>query len=176
MRWTWLLVFVSCSSALAACASAAAVTPSAPTAAPTATLPEATATAPPASPTAAGASAQVTLRIVPEESEVRFIIDEVLAGSPNTVVGTTTAVSGEIRGSFADPQGVQVGLLQVDLSTLLTDNNFRNRAIRDFILETGIESNRSPRSSAPPSTGCRIRSSSGHRMSCRSRATSRSTA
>jgi polyisoprenoid-binding protein YceI len=96
--------------------------------------------APPA--TAAEATNEIVFRIVPEESEARFLIDEILAGSPKTVVGATSAVSGEIRGDFGSPQTVQVGPIQVDMSTLATDNSFRNRAIRDVILQTGNEANR----------------------------------
>jgi polyisoprenoid-binding protein YceI len=79
---------------------------------------------------------------VAEESEARFLIDEILAGSPNVVEGVTTDVSGEITGSFESPQDVVVGPIQVDLSTLRTDNNFRNRAIHDAILQTGNDANR----------------------------------
>jgi polyisoprenoid-binding protein YceI len=92
--------------------------------------------------TAAEAAGLTVFRIIPDQSEARFLIDEILAGSPKTVVGVTTAVSGEISGEFGSPQQVVVGPILVDLSTLVTDNNFRNRAIRDAILQTGIESNR----------------------------------
>jgi polyisoprenoid-binding protein YceI len=85
---------------------------------------------------------RIVFQIVPEESEARFLIDEVLAGSANTVVGTTSAVSGEIVGDFVSPQSVEVGPIEVDMSDLRTDNNFRNRAIRDVILQTGVEANR----------------------------------
>src|SRR5207244_27746 len=54
---------------------------------------------------ASDASAQptgsVTLQISQEESEARFIIDEVLNNAPKTVVGTTNQVAGEIA---IDPQ------------------------------------------------------------------------
>jgi polyisoprenoid-binding protein YceI len=86
--------------------------------------------------------ARIAFRIVPEESEVRFLIDEILAGSANTVVGTTSAVTGEIVGDFVSPQSVTVGPIEVDMTGLRTDNNFRNRAIHDVILQTGVEANR----------------------------------
>jgi polyisoprenoid-binding protein YceI len=88
------------------------------------------------------AAGETVFRIIPDQSEARFLIDEILAGSPKTVVGVTNAVSGEISGDFGSPQQVAVGPIQVDLSTLATDNSFRNRAIRDVILQTGIEANR----------------------------------
>jgi polyisoprenoid-binding protein YceI len=37
---------------------------------------------------------------------------------------------------------VAVGTIQVDRSTLQTDNNFRNRALHEAILQTGSEANR----------------------------------
>jgi polyisoprenoid-binding protein YceI len=82
-------------------------------------------------------SGGATFQISPDESEVRFVIDEVLGGQPKTVVGTTKSVSGEVVADYADTSGAQVSTLSVDLSTLATDNDFRNRALHDFILETG---------------------------------------
>jgi polyisoprenoid-binding protein YceI len=92
--------------------------------------------------TAVAAGNEIVFRIVPGQSEARFRIDEILGGSPKTVVGVTSDVSGEIRGDFGSPQAVQLGPIQVDMSTLATDNSFRNRAIRDVILQTGNEANR----------------------------------
>ena len=85
---------------------------------------------------AAPAGEQVFV-IVPAESEVRFVIDEVLNGSPKTVVGVTNGVSGEIAVDFADTSSAQVRALSVDLTGLETDNGFRNRALHDAILQTG---------------------------------------
>lgn len=79
----------------------------------------------------------VTLQIVQDESEARFEIDEILNGSPNTVVGTTNQVAGEILINIDDPSAVQVGTIQVNARTLSTDNSFRNRAIANAILDTG---------------------------------------
>jgi polyisoprenoid-binding protein YceI len=75
-------------------------------------------------------------QIVPEETEARFVINEVLNGSPKTVVGATNAVSGQVSADYADTSSAQA-TIRVDLSTLVTDNSFRNRAVRDVILETG---------------------------------------
>jgi polyisoprenoid-binding protein YceI len=87
-------------------------------------------------------SAGVVFHVLPDQSQARFLIDEILAGSPKVVVGATSEVSGEIVGDFASPEGVAVGPIQVDMSALRTDNNFRNRAIHDAILQTGDEANR----------------------------------
>jgi polyisoprenoid-binding protein YceI len=136
---TALLFAAACGSA----PTATAVEPTRPTAAP-ATAVGTVLTTPEVAPeaTAVEAGGEIVFRIVPEESEARFLIEEILAGSPKTVVGVTSAVTGEIRGAFGSPQAVTVGPIQVDLSTLATDNAFRNRAIRDAILQTGIDANR----------------------------------
>lgn len=85
---------------------------------------------------AAGSEAQ-TFTIVPTQSEARFIVNEVLAGAPKTVVGTTSAVEGEIVANYDQPSSVTMSAIRVDLSTLVTDNNFRTRSLHDNILETG---------------------------------------
>ena len=79
----------------------------------------------------------ITLVIVPDESEARFFIDEVLSGADKVVVGTTTAVEGTITADKDNPAAVKVSAVKVDMSTLSTDSSFRNRAIKDFILHTG---------------------------------------
>jgi polyisoprenoid-binding protein YceI len=82
------------------------------------------------------AGGSLVFQIVPDESEVRFVIDEVLNNAPKTVVGTTNSVSGEVVADYADTSGAQVTSLSVDLSTLETDNNFRNGALHSVILVT----------------------------------------
>ncbi len=73
----------------------------------------------------------------PETSQALFQIDEILAGSPNTVVGTTNKVAGEIRLDPTHPEASQVGPITVETGSLVTDNTFRNRAISSFILNSG---------------------------------------
>ena len=75
--------------------------------------------------------------IVSQESEVRFILDELLRGAPKTVVGATNQVSGEIAVDYAQPGNAKVGTILVNARTLTTDNDFRNRAINNEILDTG---------------------------------------
>lgn len=88
------------------------------------------------------ASGGPIFQISTEESEARFIIEEVLNGADKTVVGTAAnSVTGEIVADYADTSSAQVSLLSVDLSALATDNDFRNRAIHEFILLTGDEAN-----------------------------------
>jgi polyisoprenoid-binding protein YceI len=70
-----------------------------------------------------------------DESEARFIINEILLGSPKTVIGTTQQVAGEMLVDFNQPENTQVGMFQVNLRTLATDNEIRNRALRGQILQ-----------------------------------------
>lgn len=86
--------------------------------------------------TAGELSGTVVFTIVPAESEARFLIDEVLNGADKTVIGVTNQVGAEIAVNFDDPAGTQVGTIQVNARALVTDNDFRNRAIKNQILRT----------------------------------------
>ncbi|MEI2690922.1 MAG: YceI family protein [Anaerolineae bacterium] len=109
-----------------------------PAADPTATPAEEAAAAPAATATTAPAPAAelAIFEIVQAESQARFIIDEVLRGSPERVVGVTDQVAGQIAIDPANPAAAQLGEVRVNVRTLATDNDFRNRAIKNFILET----------------------------------------
>jgi polyisoprenoid-binding protein YceI len=104
----------------------------------------ANATAADTQPTAADATSDasalaadsVVFQIVPAESEARFIIDEVLDNQPKTVVGTTDQVAGEIALDPQNPTQTRVGTIQINARTLTTDSEFRNRAIKNQILQT----------------------------------------
>ena len=116
-----------------------APTPAA-TAAPTPTAaPAATAAA--ADPAADGGvpTSAVLYRIVPEESEVRFEIDEVLRGAPTLVVGITNQVAGDFIIDFADLAASQLGPVRINVRTLRTDEERRDRAIRSRILESASD-------------------------------------
>lgn len=87
-----------------------------------------------------GASAGGELRvyqIAQDASQVTFQLDEDLRGERITVVGSTDQVAGELALNLADLSTAQIGVIQINARTLLTDNNFRNRAIQNEILETG---------------------------------------
>jgi polyisoprenoid-binding protein YceI len=84
----------------------------------------------------AEASPSLLFQIEPAGSEARFIIDEVLGGNPNTVVGATDQVGGEIQIELGAPVQAVVGPIRVQVDGLATDSSFRDRAIRTFILET----------------------------------------
>lgn len=70
-----------------------------------------------------------------EQSEARFVIGEVLRGQPNTVVGATN----QIDGSFIidlDPAQVEIGEFVINVRTIETDDEVRDRTIRTLILES----------------------------------------
>jgi len=120
-------------------------------------LPAATSTAMPAAPTASSptptvaadtatvsatievtvsAAAPLLLGIDPAQSEARFIVDEILFGNPNTVVGSTADVSGTITVDLTDPTRTTVGPIRVNARSLATDNRFRNRSVNRLILQS----------------------------------------
>lgn len=117
--------------------------PSQPVSAPTLSLPSAQSDVtaePEITPEAAAvdtaASDKVLFRIVKEESEVRFNIYEELRGVPTTVVGRTREVAGDFIVDFGIPSASEAGTIVINARTLVTDNEFRNRAIRSEILES----------------------------------------
>ena len=71
--------------------------------------------------------------IISEKSKARFEIYEVLRGSPFTVVGSTTNVTGTI--SFT-PEGPKVSEIKINARALKTESEGRDRAINRFILKT----------------------------------------
>lgn len=74
-------------------------------------------------------------------SQASFTINEVLFGKPNVVVGKTTAVAGEVLVNTTNPSQSRLSQIQVDLSTLVTDSDMRNRALQGRIFETGTPAN-----------------------------------
>ena len=75
-------------------------------------------------------------QFVAAQSEARFVINEVLNGSPKKVVGKTNAVAGQIEVDAQDPTKTRVGTIQINARSLATDSDFRNRAIKNQILNT----------------------------------------
>ena len=86
-------------------------------------------------PAAPGSAARV-FEIVPEESEARFVIDEVLQGAPKTVVGTTDQVAGQLAVDPTDLDATRVGTILINARTFATDSSQRDRAIQNFVLQT----------------------------------------
>src|SRR5262249_9200226 len=74
-------------------------------------------------------------------SEATFTIHEIFLGQPNTVVGKTSQVAGQILVNKQDPSKSRVGQIKVDVSTLVTDSDLCNRTLQNHIFETGDSSN-----------------------------------
>jgi polyisoprenoid-binding protein YceI len=94
-----------------------------------------------AAPTLAPTGSGKVFTIDSSGSEASFSIDEVLFGQPNTVVGKTSQVAGQIQVDKDDPSKSTVGQIKVDLTGLKTDSNLRNNTIQGRILETGNSGN-----------------------------------
>src|SRR5688572_29446691 len=78
-------------------------------------------------------------RLVPATSQVSYSVGEVFIEENNrffTAVGKTTGVSGEILLHDAHPNLSRVRNISVDLRTLTSDSERRDRAIRERFLES----------------------------------------
>lgn len=75
-------------------------------------------------------------RIDQRDSRVTFTMTETLQGARNTVIGGTDQVAGDVIIDFDNPAQSQVGTIRINARTLVTDNEFRNRALRAEILRT----------------------------------------
>ncbi len=87
-------------------------------------------------PPAAPANGESLFEIDPARSEARFKINEVLNGSPKTVIGVTNQVAGQIAVDRSNYASTRLGEVRVNARTLTTDNEFRNRAVKNRILLT----------------------------------------
>jgi len=107
---------------------------------PTATEPPASVdpTQPPATeaPVSAPASNPVVYKISQDESQVLFNIFEELRGAPKDVIGASNQVAGEIAVDLNDLSTAKAGVFQINARTLVTDDDRRNQAIRNRILNT----------------------------------------
>ena len=83
-----------------------------------------------------------TFTIVPDGTEARFYLDEVLLGNDVTVVGVTSLVEGEVTVDPANPAASTVGTITIDARDLTTDNDRRNSAIQRFVLQSADDANR----------------------------------
>ena len=84
-----------------------------------------------------GTDSRLIFEISQDNSQVSFELDEDLRGVRTTVLGSTDQVAGQISLDPSDLSTVQVGTIQVNARTLTTDNDFRNRAIQNEILDSG---------------------------------------
>jgi len=92
-------------------------------------------------PTLAPTNGATLFTIDSSSSKATFTIDEVLFGNPNTVVGETDKVAGQFLVNAQDPSKSQVGEIKIDVSTLVTDNDLRNRTLQGRILQTDTAAN-----------------------------------
>ncbi len=113
-----------------ATASAPAATTAASSAAPAATATTA------AIATTTAATTNTVYEIDQASSKARFVIGEVLNGSPFTVNGTTDQVAGQIAFDLGNPSAAQLGTIQINARTLATDSTQRDNAIKNRILKT----------------------------------------
>lgn len=87
--------------------------------------------------TPASPSSAETYKISPEKSTVGFTINEELRGSPFTVQGATSAVSG--TATLSENNGairLSLGTISIDARTFKTDSAQRDGAIARLILES----------------------------------------
>lgn len=81
-------------------------------------------------------SSPLIFQISQEESQASFTIFEELRGQPKDVIGITDQIAGEIALTPSDLSKTQVGVINVNARTLVTDDDRRNQAIRNRILFT----------------------------------------
>lgn len=77
----------------------------------------------------------IVYEVVGDESEARFIIEEVLRGEQNTVVGTTSGIDGSVAVEFQS-NDIEIGEFVINVRTIETDDEVRDRTIRTLILES----------------------------------------
>lgn len=70
-----------------------------------------------------------------EGSEVRFLVDEELRGTPVTVVGVNTSVTGTFLVDTTDPARTDGGRVTIVAADFVTDEDRRNGALDRFILD-----------------------------------------
>lgn len=85
---------------------------------------------------AAAVSEPVEFKIVAQESQASFTLEEDLRGQRTTVIGSTGEVGGSIMVDLANPSASSIGSILINARTLETDNSFRNRALRSQILKS----------------------------------------
>jgi polyisoprenoid-binding protein YceI len=84
---------------------------------------------------AAHAAEFQAFEIVSKKSEVRFVLDELLFGKPKRVVGWTSKVEGAVGLDMSGGAAPKWIPIRVDASSLSTDNGFRNKVMRNQILQ-----------------------------------------
>ena len=75
-------------------------------------------------------------RIVPQQSEVTFMLQETRNGTQSDVIGTTRDVAGDIIVDPVSPTNSQVGTIRISARTLVTGDELRDRTLRAKILRS----------------------------------------
>ncbi len=78
----------------------------------------------------------ITFQIEQEGSKVRYLIEEVQGMTPNTVVGVTDQIAGELTINPSAPQAMEVSPIVINARTFVTDEELRDRAVENRILFT----------------------------------------
>ncbi len=73
-------------------------------------------------------------QIVPEESEARFELNELLRGVETAVIGSTNQIAGQVAFNLNELDAIQMGTITINARALSTDSNLRNTALRNDIL------------------------------------------
>lgn len=76
-----------------------------------------------------------TFTLIPAQSSASFQLNELLFGSPKTVIGTTSSVKGEVVVDWKAPSQSSVKNMAIDARTFVTDDNNRDNHIRTSILK-----------------------------------------
>ncbi len=80
-----------------------------------------------------------TFTIVPEESKVSYAVGETFLNQNNkfiTAIGVTQEIQGEVHVDKANPSNSTVGPLDIDISAFQSDEEKRDKAIRERWLES----------------------------------------
>lgn len=91
---------------------------------------------PPAATEPPAAAGQQVFSLRQPDTQARFTLYEELRGQPKDVVGSTDQVTGQVTLNLADLSAAQIGPVQVNARSLVTDSENRNRMMRNFILNT----------------------------------------
>jgi len=83
-----------------------------------------------------GSEVETLFTLNPELTEARFIIGEILANQPNTVIGANKRIQGGGVLNTAEPSQSTLSDFVIDASGFVTDSTNRNRAINQFILQS----------------------------------------
>jgi polyisoprenoid-binding protein YceI len=81
----------------------------------------------------------VTYTIVPEESQVQYVVDEQFLREgvvDATAIGVTQEIQGDVMFDPENPQNSDVGTLTIDISAFTSDSERRDNAIRENWLES----------------------------------------